>query len=94
MVTQLARETEKTLKALRAGGQLDAVDAASIALLRLLAARIDALEPESRTLPALVGKYQIALADLRGATRDTDSIDALVDQLAATGRASLGDASY
>lgn len=94
MVTSLARETEKTLKALRAAGALENIDAAAIALVRLLAARIDALEPESRTLPALVGKYQTALATLRGTQRDTDVVDALIDQLATAGRAPMGDAPH
>jgi hypothetical protein len=75
--------TERTITALRAGGKIEVVDAAAIALARHLATALDEVDPEVR--PAQVASLaRVHLATLRtlrgvddGSERDADVGDLL-----------------
>jgi hypothetical protein len=84
--------TERTISALRAGGKLEDVDAAAVALARHLAAVLD--EVDGAKLPAQiasVARVQLAaLRTLRGIDDDTER-DADVSDLLAILSAEVGD---
>jgi hypothetical protein len=92
--TPLVAAVRQTLAALEAGGRLEEVDAVEVALLRSLAADVDALPAESRSKPQLVRQMTLVLRSLRGNARDDHDLDSLLSRLSASGDAAMGDASY
>jgi hypothetical protein len=84
--------TERTITALRAGGKLEEVDAAAVALARHVAAALDSVD--AALLPAQtasLARVQLAaLRTLRGFDVDTDR-DADVSDLLAMLQTEVGD---
>jgi hypothetical protein len=66
--------TEHTITALRAGGKIEAVDAAAIALARHLAAALDEVDPEARPaqVASLARVHLATLRTLRGVDDDSE----------------------
>ena len=79
------RATETTLKALRAAGRLEPVDAAHEQLVRSLADAVDA-SPENA---ALWKQYREALADMRKPEDDDGGLEAALASI--RGAAAVGD---
>jgi P27 family predicted phage terminase small subunit len=82
--------TERTIAALRQTGKIEAVDEATLALVRTVAAALDRLDPEDAPAPiASLARVQLAaLRMLRGQDDDTDSLTALLASLSSA----VGDA--
>jgi hypothetical protein len=82
---------ERTVAALRSGGRIEEVDAATVALARHLAAALDAVDPlEFPAQAASLARVQLStLRTLRGTGADDD--DGLADLVAALS-GPMGDA--
>jgi phage terminase small subunit len=89
--TRNTRGAERTIAALRAGGRLEQVDDATLALVRTIAAAMDRVDPGTypAQLASLARAQLAALKMLRGINDDDD--DSL-DELLATLSAPMGDA--
>jgi hypothetical protein len=87
-----AAAIERTVAALRSGGRIEEVDAATVALARHLAAALDAVDPvEYPAQVASLARAQLGtLRILRGAAVDADD-DGLADLVAALS-GPMGDA--
>lgn len=76
VVARMRRDTETTIRALRAGGALERADSAAIGLVRTLAEQIDAevlaSDPSRFVIGTLAGRYLEALRDVRGHRTPTD----------------------
>lgn len=82
---------DRTIRALRTTGRLEAVDEALIDLVRSLADALDRMDPTERNFPPLSNQYARVLRELRGESRDTDDADALLARLTSSGETSIRD---
>ena len=90
--TRNARAVEVTIAALRTGGRLEPVDAATVALVRTLAHDLDEVDPGgSPAQLATLARAQLAALKLLRGVNDTDDGDDFAEFIAAM-RGEMGDA--